>query len=71
MEMVQLMPEFQRLKRAEKLYIMQFLLSELAQEEDELIQPGITYPIWSPFNAFDAADKMLAALRESSTDTYG
>lgn len=71
MEMVQLMPELQRLKRAEKLYIMQFLLSELAQEEDELIQPGITYPIWSPFNAFDAADKMLAALRESSTDTYG
>ncbi len=33
MEMTQILPELRKLKRGEKLYIMQFLVSELAQEE--------------------------------------
>ena len=69
MEIAQLIPELQKLKRAEKLYIMQILVSELAQEENELIQPGVAYPIWSPFDAFDAADKMLQALEETKIES--
>jgi hypothetical protein len=35
------------LKRADKLYIMQVLISELAQEETDLIKPDQAYPVFS------------------------
>lgn len=62
MEMTQILPELRKLKRVEKLYIMQFLVSELAQEESEIIQPGVAYPIWSPCDADDAVVTMLKVL---------
>lgn len=71
MEMAQILPELRKLKRGEKLFVMQFLVSELVQEENELIQPGVAYPVWSPYDAYDAAAKMLKALNESSTEKYG
>jgi hypothetical protein len=37
------------LKRADKLYIVQVLISELAQEETDLIKPDQAYPVWSPY----------------------
>ena len=70
MEMTQILPALRKLKRAEKLYIMQFLVSELAQEESDLIQPGVSYPIWSPYDAFDAAATMLKVLQESKAENY-
>ena len=69
MEMTQILPELRKLKRADKLYVMQFLVSELAQEENELIQPNVAYPIWSPYDAFDAAATMMRVLKESDSDT--
>ncbi|MCA9926766.1 MAG: hypothetical protein KC421_30575 [Anaerolineales bacterium] len=68
--MTQILPALRKLKRAEKLYIMQFLVSELAQEESDLIQPGVSYPIWSPYDAFDAAATMLKVLQESKAENY-
>ena len=50
------------LSRADKLYIMQVLISELAQEETNLIKPDQSYPVWSPYDAFDAANTMLEVL---------
>jgi hypothetical protein len=47
---------------------MQVLVSELAQEETDLIQPGLEYPVWSPYDAYEAADIMLRILRESKED---
>lgn len=47
------------LSRTDKLYIMQVLISELAQEETNLIKPDQSYPVWSPYDAFDAANTML------------
>lgn len=70
MEMAQILPELRKLKRVEKLHIMQFLVSELAQEESELIQPGVAYPIWSPYDAFDAAATMLKVLEEAEAETH-
>ncbi len=64
-ELVQLFPTLRELKRAEKLYLIQFLVSSLAQEETELLQAGVAYPVWSPYDAFDAADVMLQALAEA------
>jgi hypothetical protein len=50
------------LSRADKLYVMQVLISELAQEETNLIKPDQSYPVWSPYDAFDAANSMLEVL---------
>lgn len=38
------------------LYIVQVLVSELAQQEADLIKPGQSYPVWSPYDAFEAAN---------------
>ena len=62
-ELVELFPRLRELKRAEKLHVIQFLVSELAQDEASLIQPGLEYPVWSPYAAFDAANVMLQASR--------
>ncbi|MBD2569612.1 hypothetical protein [Anabaena lutea] len=51
------------LSRADKLYIMQVLISELAQEETNLIKPDQSYPVWSPYNALDAANSMLEVVQ--------
>jgi hypothetical protein len=52
-----------KLNLANKLYVVQMLVSSLAQEEAELIKPGQSYPVWSPYDAFDAASIMLEALQ--------
>jgi len=70
-ELLDLMPRLQELRRFEKLYIIQFLVSELAQEEAQLIQPELSYSIWSPYEAFDAATVMLNALAEEKGSPYG
>ena len=55
------------LSRADKFYVMQVLRSELAQQEMETIVPDRSYPVWSPYNAVDAADTMLKILRSAKT----
>jgi hypothetical protein len=67
-EMVQLLPRLRQLPRMEKLHVIQFLVSELAQEETALLQPDVAYPIWSPYDAFDAAEVMLKALAETQVN---
>lgn len=36
MEVMELLPQLRQLSRADKLYVMQFLVSELAQEQTDL-----------------------------------
>lgn len=50
------------LSRSDKLYIMQLLISELAQQETDLIKPEQAYPVSSPYGADEAADIMLKVL---------
>jgi len=51
---------------------MQFLVSELAREEGiALLQPNEEYPIWTPYNAFDAATTLLKALQEEQVTYAG
>lgn len=64
MTMTELFPTLRDLSRADKLKIMQFLIAELAREEEPSLQPGATYEVWSPFNSHEAAHK-LAELLES------
>jgi len=61
----ELLPKVQALPRADKLRLMQFLVFEFAREEGiTLLQPDEEYPIWTPYDAFDAADTLLNALKE-------
>ncbi|MEM7536737.1 MAG: hypothetical protein AAF639_31445 [Chloroflexota bacterium] len=67
MEIIQLLPELRKLKRTERLHVMQFLVSELAQEEIDLIQPDFSYSVRFPDNVFKAADTMLQVRNEEKT----
>jgi len=60
--MTELMPMLRSLSRAEKLHVMQYLVSDLAQDESDLLRQNMSYPIWSPYDAFEAADIMLKVL---------
>ena len=62
MTTAELMPLLRQLSRAEKLHVMQCLVSDLAQDESDLIRQDMSYPIWSPYDAFEAADTMLKVL---------
>lgn len=51
------------LSRSDKFRLVQFILCELAEEESSsLLENGREYPIWSPYNAHDAAGILLKEL---------
>lgn len=58
------------LSRADKFYVMQVLLSELAQQETDLIKPDQSYPVWSPYDANEAADTMLKVLHAAQNQDH-
>ncbi len=64
MTAVELFSTLKSLPRADKLKVMQFLVMELAREEEPTLQSGATYSIWSPLNSHEAAYQ-LAQLLES------
>ncbi len=64
MSTANLFPTLRGLSRAEKLQVMQFLIAELAKEEEPTLQAGATYSLWSPLNSHEAAHK-LSQLLES------
>ena len=68
MTATQLLPQLRQLSRIEKLHVMQFLISELAQEESDSLQPGLDYPVWSPDDAFEAAETMLQLLEAAKKE---
>ncbi len=58
------------LSRSDKFYVMQLLISELAQQETELIKPEQAYPVWSPYGTDASADTMLKVLRAAKAQSY-
>jgi hypothetical protein len=64
MAVTELFPTLRSLPRVDKLKIMQFLIEELAREEEPTLQQGATYSLWSPLNSHAAAQK-LGQLLES------
>jgi hypothetical protein len=63
MSLAEVLPEVQALSRADKLRVIQFLAQELAREEGCPIEPGRSYPVWSPDSAFAAAAALMQALQ--------
>lgn len=64
MSLVEVLPEVQSLSRLDKLRLIQFLAQELEKDNSDLIEPGRSYPVWSPDKAFSAAAVLLEALEE-------
>ena len=63
MLLTELFPTVKSLPRADKLRLMQFLVVELAQEEGvSLLTAGAEYPVWTPLNAFSAAEVLMRML---------
>lgn len=64
MSLVEMLPDIQSLPRADKLKLIQLLAQELAEtEEPPPLQAGLSYPVWSPDQAFAAAETLLQTLR--------
>lgn len=66
----ELISALRELSRADKFYVMQVLISELAQQETDLIKPEQSYPVWSPYDAVEAADTMLKVLQAAKTQDH-
>jgi len=64
MSLTDLLPEVRRLSRLEKIRLIQFLASDLEQNEEELIEPGRSCSVWSSERAFTTAAAPLQALEE-------
>jgi hypothetical protein len=64
MSLTEVLPEVQALSRLDKIRLIQYLAQELERDESGLIEPGRSYPVWSPDRAFSAAAALLQALEE-------
>ena len=65
MSLMELFPAVKILPRADKLQLMQFLVIDLAREEGvPLLTADAEYPIWTPLNAFEAADTLMQLLEQ-------
>jgi hypothetical protein len=58
------LPDLRTLSRLDKIRLIQLLAQELERDEDGLIEPGRSYPNWSPDTAFAAAATLLQALED-------
>ena len=64
MKFAELLPVLHELPRANKFRAVQFLTTELAQEEGAGLLAGAEYPAWSPHDAVEAAHTLTQFLRE-------
>jgi hypothetical protein len=63
MSLAELMPALEKLPRDDKLEVIRLLISDLTRHEGiDLLQSGASYPIWTPFDAYDAARSLQQLL---------
>lgn len=66
MTMAEIRPTLKSLSREEKRSLLEALSEEMAREEaTALIDPNLTYEVWSPFDAHEAAAALQRFLDES------
>ena len=62
-QLAELMPTLENLPRHDKLEVVRYLMSDLTRREGvDLLQNGASYPVWTPFDAFDAAKSLQQML---------
>lgn len=70
MGLPQLQSTIKILSRTEKFRLVQFIINELAEEESSsMLKNGKEYPIWSPYNAHEAAETLLNELDKHNGNT--
>jgi hypothetical protein len=70
MVLTELLSAVRQLDHADKLRVMQFLVFELAREENALLEPGKAYPVWSPYDSFEAAHTLAKALKKTECPSH-
>lgn len=68
MSLDELLAQLQKLNRADKQHVLEFLQIELAKEDDTLLESSADYPIWSPIYAFEAAEKLIEMTTQISSN---
>jgi hypothetical protein len=76
MSVTELLPDLQKLSRADKFRVMQFLVSDLSKEEESdnssgVLQSGSVYPVWSPYDSHEAAYQLMQLLEEDKLASQG
>lgn len=66
MQLLEVLDILHELPRVDKFRVVQFLTSELAQEETGALLPNGEYAVWSPHDAADAAATLTQYLREQT-----
>ena len=64
MTLADVLPDVQLLSRLDKIRLIQLLAQDLERHAEGLIEPGQSYPVWSPDTAFSAAATLLEALEK-------
>ncbi|MBF2088555.1 MAG: hypothetical protein IGR80_09800 [Synechococcales cyanobacterium K44_A2020_017] len=72
MTLAELMSQIQELPKIDKLRLMQFLVTELVQEEDaNFFVANQEYPVWSPYNCSEAANVLMNLLATKQQEQNG
>lgn len=64
MSLTDVLPGLKSLNRFEKIRVVQILINEIAKEEESFFENGKQYPIWSPFESYEAAEGLMKLLEE-------
>ena len=65
MTLNELLPSLHALPRSDKVRLIQLLATDVASEDGtDPIDTDMTYPVWSPYEAFDGAATLLRALEQ-------
>ncbi len=66
LSLAELLPTITLLPQSEKRRLIQWLIAELAQKEGVAIrEEAQRYPLWTPYDAFEAAQTLLTALESN------
>lgn len=68
MTVIELLPTLRDLNRVDKLRAVQFLVSELPREEEAFLEQNKDYPVWSPYDSFEAANTLMVAMDDAVND---
>lgn len=72
MNLVEMLPALKELTHEDKVRAVQFLMTELAKEENSATLTEGTYPVWTPVGAYEAAQTLmdLVKQREQAKDKH-
>lgn len=65
MSLAEVIPNLKTLNRSEKLRVVKILIDEITSEEASFFESGAEYEIWSPYDSYDATEKLQQMLEEN------